>query len=536
MGKKLTDDDINSLTARGEAGDFLVCVELGERYFEGKGVGVDYDKAEHFFLLAEKAGLHCENGLGCVYLSKDTPEDFVKAVDYFERSVENGNEMAWFYLGYCYENGFGVKENQDKAIERYKKAIEFGIPLAMLNCGNILLNRGKIEEAIGIFERAVPLGESRAAYNLGFIYEFEHDFVDGEKSLYWYKKAVELGDVSANHDVASLYYRGEIVEKDVDKAFQYYKAGADKGDADCITSLAICYHKGEGAEQCYKSAFELFKKAAKKDNAVAEAYLGEYYSKGYVRKDLKRSFYWYKQAALNGHADAQYNVGVSYEKGVGVAKDSEQAFAWYRQAAENGCDEAQYDLAEAYDKGTFFEQNDEKAFQWYLSAAENGHALAMHNLGCCYYNGQGTQKNLNKAREWWEKAIEKGCSESCLQLGNMYYYGIGTDLNYEKGVEYFQKAANNANAFNNLGIACMDGKFLPVDNALAVDYFNRAIDAGSAQGCYNLGRCYEIGAGVERNLEEAAKLYLKAIEGGVKEAFAGLARVVKAHEEEKNDN
>lgn len=96
MGKKLTDDDINSLTARGEAGDFLVCVELGERYFEGKGVGVDYDKAEHFFLLAEKAGLHCENGLGCVYLSKDTPEDFVKAVDYLSARSKTATKWHGF--------------------------------------------------------------------------------------------------------------------------------------------------------------------------------------------------------------------------------------------------------------------------------------------------------------------------------------------------------------------------------------------------------------------------------------------------------
>lgn len=220
MAKKLTDNDIQKLLKRGEEGDFSANIELGRRYFDGKGVNVDYDKAEHYFLLAEESGVHCENDLGCIYLSKDNTDDFEKAVEYFKRSIEIGNEMAWFYLGYCYENGYGVKADQNRAIEYYKKAVEYDIPLAMLNCGNILLKIGKVEDAIEVFEKAVRFGESRASYNLGYIYEFEYDFVDGEKSLYWYKKAIELGDISANHDVASLYSRGEIVDKDLDKAFQ----------------------------------------------------------------------------------------------------------------------------------------------------------------------------------------------------------------------------------------------------------------------------------------------------------------------------
>ena len=66
-----------------------------------------------------------------------------------------------------------------------------------------------------------------------------------------------------------------------------------------------------------------------------------------------------------------------------------------------------------------------------------------------------------------------------------------------------------------------------------MEYYRKAIEKGSFQGYYNLARCYEVGLGMERNLEESAKLYIRAIEGGIKEALAGLARVVKMHEEEK---
>jgi len=38
---------------------------------------------------------------------------------------------------------------------------------------------------------------------------------------------------------------------------------------------------------------------------------------------------WYRRAAEAGHAAAQFNLGVCYRNGEGVAKDAEQAVSWY---------------------------------------------------------------------------------------------------------------------------------------------------------------------------------------------------------------
>ena len=56
---------------------------------------------------------------------------------------------------------------------------------------------------------------------------------------------------------------------------------------------------------------------------------------------------WWRQAAEQGHAEAQYNLGVCYEKGEGVAQDSSEAVKWFRQAAEQGVAEAQFWLGVA---------------------------------------------------------------------------------------------------------------------------------------------------------------------------------------------
>ena len=45
-------------------------------------------------------------------------------------------------------------------------------------------------------------------------------------------------------------------------------------------------------------------------------------------------------AAEQGYAPAQYNLGVMYANGEGVAKNDEQAVKWYRKAAEQGDEDA----------------------------------------------------------------------------------------------------------------------------------------------------------------------------------------------------
>ena len=43
-----------------------------------------------------------------------------------------------------------------------------------------------------------------------------------------------------------------------------------------------------------------------------------------------------------GDTEAQYNLGLMYVNGRGVAQDDVEAVAWYRRAAEQGIAEAQY--------------------------------------------------------------------------------------------------------------------------------------------------------------------------------------------------
>lgn len=49
---------------------------------------------------------------------------------------------------------------------------------------------------------------------------------------------------------------------------------------------------------------------------------------------------WYRKAADQGHANAQYNLGNRYLNGQGVKKDVSEAVIWYKKAAANGVEDA----------------------------------------------------------------------------------------------------------------------------------------------------------------------------------------------------
>ena len=121
-------------------------------------------------------------------------------------------------------------------------------------------------------------------------------------------------------------------------------------------------------------------KAAEQGDVDAQFNLGVMYDKGRgVAQDDKQAVAWYRKAAEQGNVDAQYNLGVKYEYGKGVAQDYKQAVAWYRKAAEQGDVDAQRILGMMYDNGVGVVQDNKLAYVWSSVSAANGDVEAATN-------------------------------------------------------------------------------------------------------------------------------------------------------------
>ncbi len=65
------------------------------------------------------------------------------------------------------------------------------------------------------------------------------------------------------------------------------------------------------------------------------------YEKGNgVPQDYKEAVRWYRLAAEQGDADAQYNLGLMHAKGRGVPQDNVQAHMWMSLVAAQGDEQA----------------------------------------------------------------------------------------------------------------------------------------------------------------------------------------------------
>jgi len=89
---------------------------------------------------------------------------------------------------------------------------------------------------------------------------------------------------------------------------------------------------------------------------------------------------WYRKAAEQNLAEAQYNLGVCLYAGAGVTKDQVEAVKWYRKAAEQNFAKAQFNLNVCYYNGEGVAKDYVEAYKWLLLAARQGDEDAKKNL------------------------------------------------------------------------------------------------------------------------------------------------------------
>ena len=126
-------------------------------------------------------------------------KDYVFAVQELNRLVKDDNNTdALYHLGRLYENGWGVEKNEEKALDFYKKSAETGEEKSALKVGNAYyLGKGVVKshaEAFRWYKKAAEKGNYAALYNIGLMFD-EGTGVrkDPVKAFEYYKKSGDMG-------------------------------------------------------------------------------------------------------------------------------------------------------------------------------------------------------------------------------------------------------------------------------------------------------------------------------------------------------
>jgi TPR repeat protein len=128
----------------------------------------------------------------------------------------------------------------------------------------------------------------------------------------------------------------------------------------------------------------------------------------YQSGDQQTAIWNWRQAAEQGHAYAQFNLGTAYAKGEGITVDMNQAIKWWHLAASQGNTHAQYNLGLVYSQGQGVEKNMTEALRWWHQAAIGGDAAAQFNLGVMITQGDGITQNLDQGVWWLQQSANQG--------------------------------------------------------------------------------------------------------------------------------
>ncbi|WP_423929269.1 tetratricopeptide repeat protein, partial [Dokdonella sp.] len=80
----------------------------------------------------------------------------------------------------------------------------------------------------------------------------------------------------------------------------------------------------------------------------------------------------------------------------------------FRAGADKGDSDCQFNLGLMYEQGMGIAKNEKEAAYWYQKAGELGNANAQFNLGVLYENGRGTAVDFARANQWYRKAAVQG--------------------------------------------------------------------------------------------------------------------------------
>ena len=133
--------------------------------------------------------------------------------------------------------------------------------------------------------------------------------------------------------------------------------------------------------------------------------------------DPKRAITLLERASNTGDAEAQYELGRLYEKGIGAPQDVKQALRLFHQASDADYADAINDLGFLHHQGGLGIIRDRKrAIQYFGRAAELRHPEAMFNYAALIDDGVVPGKSYKDSAKYLYNALRSGAEEVLKQL------------------------------------------------------------------------------------------------------------------------
>lgn len=291
-----------------------------------------------------------------------------------------------------------------------------------------------------------------------------------------------------------------------DEGYKFLKKLSHAGYPDAQHYLATWYKQ----DNDWDKAYPLFLQAAKHNHPISSYEIASYYES---KKNYKKASQYYKKSASQGYPLAMHRLGMAALKGeMHMRKDVKNAVKWLKRAAATSTREknsaaSAYELSNLYEKGMppVIYSDELYALELLVQAAELDYPPAQFKLGWCFEYGElGCPTDAVQSIHWFLLAAENNEPNAQFSLAGWYLTGAEGIIEPNDG-EAFHWAKKAA-----------EQKFVKAEYAVA--YF------------------YEMGIGIEKNLENAMKWYKIAADHGDQRAIQRLENEKTGKKNEKSTN
>lgn len=368
IGRGVDENQLRSFVVLQHAsslGDAIATYKLAENYAQGRGTTADLNKSFQYLELAVKQGSwKAILTLGSYYrfgwLSSfllgthhqgyrkinQTVIDPNKAFYHYAYIVNHAPKTevgalmnAQYHLGWMYQDGIGVEQDYEQAVNWYQQSSDLGNFIATNNLAD------KYEHGLGV----------------------EQD-LDMAFALY---SSVAEQVVAANLALGRMYLQGRGVEQNLALAKKHLEEVLN-GGADQIEDMqqeAWLLLESFAEDTVFKRVQKML--ACTEDFSLEEMQQLQFKIEAPIPNPEQLRFQFYLEMAKKGDVSAQSQVGDWYLRGIGTDVDIDRAFIWIHKAYKKQNWYAYYQMGYLYEYGIAIQQDLKKAETCYQSSLQD---------------------------------------------------------------------------------------------------------------------------------------------------------------------
>lgn len=484
--------------------------------------------------------------------------DPAAALALFREAARWQMKLANYNLGVLWANGWGVPRDPQDAANFMRLAALGRDPIAMMVLGQwhdqgrgVAADRAQAE---AWWRKAAELMLTEAVPDPLRLAGGE-PLLDVPALLAWYRQQAQAGAPWAQAWIGLLHEAGQWVPRDEAAAAYWYRQAGLAGHAEAQGRLSNMYRQGRGvaADPAEARRWSDMPRVARCERQLAETagqpdcdrYAGDPYEPGRSGPGAEgfcvTHFVQPALAACRRASSEQPQVTrfrAQYARALAHAERFDEARREATVAAGRGSTPAMILLGAMRQRGLDGPRDEKAALDWFRKAAEAGdrrgmmllHASAQQGLGVAAGSPEAAALMAEAQRRMLQQApvvAVDGTAERAAKGDPRAQYELAlrheAQKNYPLAIEWYTRAADQGSAAAAMSLAQMhdNGIGMPRDSGQAIARYTRLADQGNAEARYRLA-LLQLQAG---HGADAAKRLAKGVEHGETRSMVALGEL-----------